>query len=48
MITSSSNPQIKFLRSLYLPKYRNESGMFLIEGLKLVGQAFDSKADIIN
>ncbi len=46
MITSSSNPQIKFLRSLYLPKYRNESGMFLIEGLKLVGQAFDSKADI--
>jgi len=46
MITSTSNPQIKFLRSLYLPKYRSESGMFLVEGLKLVGQAFDSKADI--
>ncbi len=46
MITSTSNPQIKFLRSLYMQKYRNESGLFLIEGLKLVGQAFDSNAEI--
>ncbi len=46
MITSLSNPQIKFLRSLNLAKYRNESGLFLAEGLKCVGQAFDSKANI--
>lgn len=46
MISSTSNPQIKFLRSLYTPKYRNESGLFLVEGLKLVGQAFDSNAEI--
>ena len=46
MITSTSNPQVKFLRSLHLAKHRSESGLFLVEGLKLVGQAFDSNAEI--
>lgn len=46
MISSTANPHIKFLRSLHLSKGRQASGMFLAEGLKLVGQAFDSNADI--
>lgn len=46
MISSTANPHIKFLRSLHLSKNRQASGMFLAEGLKLVGQAFDSHAEI--
>lgn len=46
MITSNTNPKIKLLRSLKMAKFRQETGLFLAEGLRLVGQAFDSKADI--
>lgn len=46
MITSNTNPKVKLLRSLHVAKHRHETGLFLAEGLKLVGQAFDSNADI--
>jgi TrmH family RNA methyltransferase len=46
MITSSANPHIKDLRKLEQTKERRASGNFLAEGLKAVGQAFDSGARI--
>lgn len=46
IITSNTNPKIKLLRSLHMAKHRKETGLFLAEGLRLVGQAFDSNADI--
>lgn len=46
MITSSSNPHIVAIRKLADPKGRRESDLFLAEGLRLVGQAFDSHAPI--
>jgi len=47
MITSSANDHIKALRKLEQPKERRSSGTFLAEGLKAVGQAFDSNASIL-
>lgn len=46
MITSSANEHIKALRKLEQAKDRRVSGNFLAEGLKAVGQAFDSGAKI--
>ena len=46
MITSSANEHIKALRKLEQAKDRRASGNFLAEGLKAVGQAFDSGAKI--
>jgi len=46
MITSSANDHIKALRKLEQSKERRSSGSFLAEGLKAVGQAFDSNATI--
>ena len=46
MITSTSNPQIKAIRKLADPKGRAAAGTFLAEGLRVVGQALDSDADI--
>ncbi|HOZ37302.1 MAG TPA: RNA methyltransferase [Anaerolineaceae bacterium] len=46
MITSSANEHIKTLRKLDQAKERRSSGNFLAEGLKAVGQAFDSGAKI--
>ena len=34
-ITSTSNPQIKTLKSLHLKKGRAETGLFLAEGARL-------------
>ena len=47
MITSSANEHIKALRKLEQAKDRRASGNFLAEGLKAVGQAFDSGAKIL-
>lgn len=44
MITSTSNDHIKALRKLDQAKERRTTGTFLAEGLKAVGQAFDSNA----
>ncbi|OGI10566.1 MAG: hypothetical protein A2Y40_04505 [Candidatus Margulisbacteria bacterium GWF2_35_9] len=41
-ITSSSNEKIKFLRKLGQKKYRDDSGMFYVENLKTICDAFDS------
>lgn len=45
-ITSSSNPEVKFIRKLKEKKARKESGLFYIEGLRIVIEAFEKKAPI--
>ncbi len=39
-VTSLTNPLVKSLRALHLKKYRDETGLFLAEGLQLVRYAF--------
>lgn len=39
IISSHSNPKIKLARSLYQRKARQESGLFLVEGIHPVGEA---------
>ena len=46
MITSTQNPQIKFIRSLSKRKFREENGCFFIEGLRSVGEGIKSGANI--
>lgn len=40
-ITAVSNPRIKSIRALSMKKTRDETGTFLVEGMKLVRDAFD-------
>jgi TrmH family RNA methyltransferase len=40
-ITSLTNPTVKAVRALHLRKEREESGLFLAEGLKIVIEAID-------
>jgi TrmH family RNA methyltransferase len=40
-VTSLTNPTVKAVRALHLRKHRDETGLFLAEGLKLVGEALD-------
>ena len=40
-VTSLANPTVKAVRALHLRKEREDSGLFLAEGLKLVGEALD-------
>lgn len=49
MITSLSNPQIKQIRKLRDRKERQESGLFAIEGLRIVTEAvqLNAKIDVI-
>jgi len=46
IITSFSNPKIKSIRKLEKKKYRQESGLFFIEGLRIVGEAVQLAAPI--
>lgn len=46
MITSTSNPRIKAIRKLGESKERAATNTFLAEGLRVVGQAVDSGAQI--
>ncbi|MBX3014739.1 MAG: RNA methyltransferase [Caldilineaceae bacterium] len=46
MITSLDNPRIKEIRKLQRKRYRYQSGTLLIEGVRLVGDAFQSHAPI--
>lgn len=39
MITSTANEQIKFIRKLREKKYRSESGLFYVEGIRIVVEA---------
>ena len=42
MITSLSNPLVKQARALHQKKTRNETGLFLVEGIHHVGEAFEA------
>ena len=46
LITSSSNPLIKQARALRQKKARVESGVFLVEGIHHVGEAFEAGWEI--
>jgi RNA methyltransferase, TrmH family len=46
IITSTSNPQIKTIRKLRERKERQESGLFFIEGLRIVAEAISQQAQI--
>ena len=41
LITSSKNPKVKFLRSLRLRRAREESGSFVVEGIRIVEEALE-------
>ncbi len=45
-ITSFANEEIKFIRKLQLKKFRDESGLFFVEGIKPVLEAAEQKAGI--
>jgi TrmH family RNA methyltransferase len=40
-VTSLTNPTVKAVRALHLRKEREETGLFLAEGLKLIGEALE-------
>ncbi len=40
-VTSLTNPTVKFVRALHMRKTRQESGLFLVEGLKSVTEAVE-------
>ena len=46
LISSRSNPKIKQVRSLRQSKARKETGLFVIEGIRPVGEAFEAGAAI--
>ncbi len=48
MITSLRNPRIKQARSLRQRKVRRESGLFLVEGIRQVGDAIRSGFEIVD
>lgn len=41
LVTSHSNPTVKRVRALHMRKERQESGLFLAEGLKIVTEAIE-------
>ena len=47
IITSPSNPRIKSIRKLADRKFREEQGEYYIEGLRIVGEAFEHHADLV-
>ena len=47
VITSKSNERIKRLASLKEKKYRTEFGEYIVEGFKMVKEAFFFKADVL-
>lgn len=46
IITSASNPRIKEIRKLRERKEQKRSGNYYMEGLRIIGEAIDKKADI--
>ncbi len=42
VVTSLTNPAVKAVRALHARKDRQETGLFLAEGLKIIGEALDS------
>jgi len=47
-ITSPSNPTIKFIRSLRQRKERKSSGLFFVEGIRLIGEAVRTQQRIMH
>ncbi|MXY98486.1 MAG: RNA methyltransferase [Gemmatimonadetes bacterium] len=45
-ITSTGNPRIKAIRALSQRKRRQETGLFFAEGIRLVGEAVQTGADV--
>ncbi len=45
-LTSKSNPRLKQIRSLYQHKGRAESGLFVVEGIRHVGEAVEAGAGL--
>ena len=46
VITSKDNELIKSIKKLKEKKYRDAYGKFVIEGIKLIGEAIQENADI--
>jgi TrmH family RNA methyltransferase len=46
MITSTANEQVRRIRKLQESKERDASGYFYLEGLRIVGEAFEAEAEI--
>lgn len=46
MITSTANPRVKYIRKLSERKFREQQGEYYIEGLRIVGEAFEQGADL--
>lgn len=46
MITSKSNEFIKYVKSLHQKKYRDEHGVYFVEGIKLIDEAIQEKQKI--
>ena len=47
MITSNKNPEIKFLKSLELKKYRERERVFVIEGVRIIEDALNDGAEFV-
>ena len=48
LITSKDNEFIKHLKKLKEKKYREEYNEFIVEGIKMIQEAIEEKADIKN
>ncbi len=46
LLTSRQNPKIKQVRSLSSRKQRKQQGLFVVEGIRHVGEAVEARADI--
>ncbi len=46
IITSVSNSRIKEIRKLHDKKEQKQTGLFFMEGLRIIGEAFDKEADV--
>jgi TrmH family RNA methyltransferase len=44
LVTSTSNPELKVIRALREKKYRDESGLFFVEGIRPVMEAHSQRA----
>ena len=46
VITSKDNEIIKSIKKLKDKKYRDEEGLYIIEGIKIIEEAIEEEADI--
>ena len=46
-ITSAANPRVKEIRKLRERKEQKRTGLFYMEGLRIIGEAFDKGAEIV-